>query len=240
MPTAQELREERPSEALGPLTRYETPSAFFPIRDVPSFPYLVENIACAASSVFASTAGLLALLPLLPLSILRSLIPRKKPVGKQVVVITGSTGQIGGAFLEQYDLANHHLVLLIREGSKFKEPETATFETRTYDQAETTGKELKAVFKEIAREYGGIDLLVAVTGIAGHMEETYQRAGTHSWGLDIVKYTCDVNVTGTVNVVMACWEAMLPFKKGSIAIIASSAALHVSRTSVSFCPDNVD
>lgn len=163
MSTPQERRELRPSEAIGPLTRYNSPFAYFPVRDIPTAGYLAENIACAVSSICASTLGLLVMLPLMPLAILRSLVPRRKFLGTQVVVLTGSSGQIGGAFLQQYDTPAYHLVLLLRPGSEFERPKRASFETHEYDQAKSSGKDLKALFKDIAQKHDGIDILVAVS-----------------------------------------------------------------------------
>lgn len=192
MPTDQDRREQRPLEQR--VTRFELPLRYFPIRDIPSAGYLAENIACSISAICASSLGLLALLPLVPFALLRSLIPRRQPSGIQTVVITGASGQIGGAFLRQYDTPKYHLILFLREGSEFAEPKQATFERVTYDQAKSTGKELLAMFKELALKHNGIDILVAVSGISGHMEEAYERAGTHHWGLDLTAYTVRIGL----------------------------------------------
>ncbi|CDZ97534.1 Predicted dehydrogenase [Phaffia rhodozyma] len=219
---------------LNSISKFERSADYFPCQ-IPRLPYLLENLVLSLTTMSMSSVSVLTTLAMLPLSILKSLTPLPKPSPDRVqtVLITGGSGQIGGSLLKQYDSSAYHLVLLLRQPEKtdtYNLPRVATYEIIKHDLTTFDKEQTKAMVKEIAVRRGGIDVLLQVSGTAGHMEEAWSEAGTRSWGVDFVRRVSDTNVTGCVNLILATWESMIPYKKGSIVIVASSASIYAPCT----------
>lgn len=122
---------------------------------------------------------------------------------KRIIVITGASSGLGLGLLEKFEQQGDVVIDISKSGRDF--------------QCDVSDSEkLKAVFDEIRRKYGKIDMLITCAGygISGAIELLDEEP---------VKKQCDVNFFGTTN---ACKYAIPMMKdNGKFVIISSATAL---------------
>lgn len=182
---------------------------------------LITRSMAAINSLF-----LLFLIPLIPLSLLAILAlivrprPIKIPIKSRHVFITGGSSGIGLALAQRAASEGARVSILARSAAKLEEAkksiqlatgvEVATFsaDVRNYD----------AVSKALD-ESGPIDVLIVNQGVF-----TAKELVKHS--PEDVKFTIDVNLVGSFNVIKAALPAMKSRKDrgpGSITLVSSQA-----------------
>lgn len=133
----------------------------------------------------------------------------------KVAVVTGGTRGIGLATAAALAEAGATVVLTGRDEAVAKQRAAELGEQVSglaLDVTDTTA--VKAVFRQIAKEHGRIDVLVASAGVM-------EGALIGMIGDDHVARMFDTNVTGAIASVQAAARAMMRKKTGSIVLLAS-------------------
>jgi 3-oxoacyl-[acyl-carrier protein] reductase len=130
-----------------------------------------------------------------------------------VALVTGGTRGIGLAIVAALADAGAAVVLTGRDEARAKEvAATLDGEVRGRALDVTDAKEVAAVVRGVAKEYGRLDIVVA-------------NAGVFTDGvLGMIREVDDVlstNVAGTVHTVQAAARAMMRARSGSIVVLAS-------------------
>jgi NAD(P)-dependent dehydrogenase (short-subunit alcohol dehydrogenase family) len=154
-------------------------------------------------------------------------LPRPKPLAGQIALITGGAGGIGGATARRLLAEGACVMLLDRDAAALKE--------RTHELEGEAGKDrvravvcdvtdeaqVASAFALCAREFGGLDILVANAGIASSapIEET---------SLMLWHANYEVLALGYFLAARAAFSLMKPLKSGSIVFIGSKNAVAAS------------
>jgi rhamnulose-1-phosphate aldolase/alcohol dehydrogenase len=104
--------------------------------------------------------------------------PKPKPLEGKIALITGGAGGIGSACAERLLSEGACVVLADRDAERLSDVETALAKRHTRDRVRMTVGDvtneaaIAAMFETAAREFGGIDILVANAGIASSASVT--------------------------------------------------------------------
>ena len=99
-------------------------------------------------------------------------LPKAKPLEGRVALITGGAGGIGSATAARLLEEGACVVLVDRDGPRLKEAEAALVKSATRDRVRavvadvTDEAAIERAFETAARDFGGLDILVANAGIA--------------------------------------------------------------------------
>jgi rhamnulose-1-phosphate aldolase/alcohol dehydrogenase len=154
-------------------------------------------------------------------------LPRPKPLAGKVALITGGAGGIGSATARRL-LAEGACVMLL-------DRDALALEERTLELQGLTGRDLvrsalcdvtdevqvSRAFELCAREFGGLDILVANAGIAS-------SASIEETSLELWHANHDVLALGYLLVARAAFPLMRERKAGSIVFIGSKNAVAAS------------
>ncbi|KAF9556928.1 NAD(P)-binding protein [Agrocybe pediades] len=220
-------------------------------RQIPTLSYTMQNIAISIATMIASTMSLLFTVSvILPLSILRSFLPRERIMlaseknhttgvdghapRKKVVLIVGASRGIGFNVLKQY--ASEPDTVIIAASRSIESLRKAVIEigdtVATIQCAEidltASKKQLVDSIKVLDRQYGPITHLYEVSGISNHLKASSQ------WGLDVTLDMINVNVTGTITSVLTMYELMKARKYGKICVVGSVAGLYSPANMISY------
>lgn len=97
---------------------------------------------------------------------------KPKPLAGQVAVVTGAAGAIGSAVAESLIMAGAHVVLSDVNAERLEETCTELGARHGKDSRRgvvcdvTDERSVRALFDEVARQYGGVDIVVPNAGIA--------------------------------------------------------------------------
>jgi NAD(P)-dependent dehydrogenase (short-subunit alcohol dehydrogenase family) len=150
--------------------------------------------------------------------------PKPKPLAGKIAVITGGAGGIGSATAERL-LSEGACVMLLDRDAEALEDRTRELQKQsgkdrvrsaTCDVTQET--QVRAAFAQCAREFGGLDILVANAGIASSapVEETT---------LELWHANHDVLALGYFLTARSAFSLMKQQKSGSIVFIGSKNAV---------------
>ena len=137
----------------------------------------------------------------------------------KVAVVTGGTRGIGLATADALAAGGATVVLLGRDAAVAKQraAELAQAHDTTVDGRAldvTDGQAVRDTFRDLAKEHGRIDALVASAGVL-------EGGLIGMLGDDHVRRTLDTNVVGTLATVQAAARVMMRKRTGSIVLLAS-------------------
>ena len=132
----------------------------------------------------------------------------------RVALVTGGTRGIGLATVRALVEAGATVVLTGRDETVAKEVAAASGAVAGLALDVTDAKAVSTVVRGVAKEHGGLDIVVANAGIMEDAVLGMIRA-------ELVDTTLATNVAGTLHTVQAAARAMLRKKRGSIVVLAS-------------------
>jgi 3-oxoacyl-[acyl-carrier protein] reductase len=140
----------------------------------------------------------------------------------RVALVTGGTRGIGLATVRALAAAGATVVLTGRDEAKAKDA-AASVEGAVSGQAldVTDAKAVATLVRGVAKENGGLDIVVANAGI---MEDALLGMIRE----ELVDITLATNVAGTIHTVQAAARVMMRKKSGSIVVLASIVGEHGS------------
>jgi rhamnulose-1-phosphate aldolase/alcohol dehydrogenase len=150
--------------------------------------------------------------------------PKPKPLAARIALVTGAAGGIGRATAERFLAEGACVMLLDRDGGALEEVHRSLQGIAGKDPVRsatcdvTQELQLQAAFEQCAREFGGLDILVANAGIASSapIEET---------SLELWRKNYDVLAQGYFLTARFAFPLMKLQKGGSIVFIGSKNAL---------------
>ena len=150
--------------------------------------------------------------------------PDRQPLGGRVVLVTGAGGGIGRAVALRCAREGAVVVLAGRSRERLGAVAAEVADLGRHatvvglDQREE--RSVEAAVAATLEETGGIDVLVANSGVAGPSAPLWQVT-TEAW-----EDTLAVNVTGTFLVLRAVAASMVTRRTGSIVVIGSTTGKH--------------
>jgi rhamnulose-1-phosphate aldolase/alcohol dehydrogenase len=146
--------------------------------------------------------------------------PRPKPLGGKIALVTGGAGGIGRATAERLLAEGACVMLLDRDGPALEEASSKLRSVAGKDLLRavvcdvTDEAQVRAAFEACAREFGGLDILVANAGIASSapIEET---------SVELWRRNYDVLAEGYFLTARSAFTLMKLQKGGSIVFIGS-------------------
>ena len=151
-------------------------------------------------------------------------LPKPKPLAGKIAVITGGAGGIGSATAERLLGEGACVLLLDRDAAALEDRARELQKQSGRDRVRsavcdvTEEAQIRAAFAQCAREFGGLDILVANAGIASSapVEETT---------LEMWHANHDVLALGYFLTARSAFSLMKPQKSGSIVFIGSKNAV---------------
>ena len=139
----------------------------------------------------------------------------------RVALVTGGTRGIGLATVRALAEAGATVVLTGRDEAVAKEVAAASGAVAGLALDVTDAKAVSTLVRGVAKEHGGLDIVVANAGI---MEDAVLGMIRE----ELVDTTLSTNVAGTLHTVQAAARAMLRRKSGAIVVLASIVGEHGS------------
>ncbi|KAF8148704.1 hypothetical protein B0H34DRAFT_668474 [Crassisporium funariophilum] len=233
-----------------PLSNPEVTHTSFTLRQIPTLPYTIQNILISIGSVVASTASLLlTIFVILPMSMMRAVMPRSWLMSnmgrcepgvtmvnprRKVVLIVGASRGIGYNVLKQYAVEPGTLIIAAsRSIENLKSMigdlgQTAAEVQLAEIDITAPRKNVVERIRGLDKEFGPITHLYEVSGISNHLQDD------RAWGLDVTAEMINVNVVGTVTSVLTIYELMKERGFGKICIIGSVAGLFNPANMISY------
>lgn len=171
-------------------------------------------------------------------------LPEPKPLEGRIALITGGAGGIGGACAERLLADGASVVLADRDAARLNAVEQALVQRYTRDRVRvaiadvTKEASVNAMFDLAAREYGGVDILVANAGIASSaaVTETSVQAWRENYAVLADAYFLAARAAfplmkrqGGAIVFIGSKNALAATPNASAYASAKAAALHLAR-----------
>ena len=146
-----------------------------------------------------------------------------KPLDGKVALVTGSSRGIGLAIAKRLGKDGAKIIIndmVFREGTEsiMQTLKNVGATAKTYEANVTDGNQVKALFKSIEEEWGGVDILINNAGIT--RDGLIMRMTEEQWDAVI-----DVNLKGTFLCTHAAVRSMMRKRWGRIINLSSVVAL---------------
>ncbi|KAF8635106.1 hypothetical protein AX15_000545 [Amanita polypyramis BW_CC] len=218
------------------------------LRRIPPLSYTIQNILISISTIVSSVSSLLlTTTAILPLSVARTFVPSQAKAEalvarrgadtrnqRKVVLIVGASRGIGYNVVREYSKEEGTTIIAVFRSMESLEamatdigPMRASLRLEALDISVPPSKIMQTI-SEWDRTYGPITHVYAVSAISNHLDDE------RPYDLDVTVEMVNVNIVGTVSVVMAAYECMKPRQYGSICIVGSVAGLFNPANMISY------
>ncbi|KAK2467739.1 hypothetical protein APHAL10511_000034 [Amanita phalloides] len=221
-------------------------SSFF--RRIPPLSYTLQNLLISAATIVSSISSfVLTSTLILPLSVARVFAPSEAKADalvaqrgtdtrnqRKVVLVVGASRGIGYNVVREYAKEEGTTIIAVSRSMDSLEgmnseigPKRANLVLEALDISVPPSK-ISQTISEWDRKYGPITQVYAVSAISNHLDDE------KPYDLDVTVDMINVNIVGTVSVIMAAYECMKPRQYGSICIVGSVAGLFNPANMISY------